>query len=130
MANQETPVEVTTIAPVIVPTMPVTEAVIQPEGTVINIEAEPTYLELTAIQEVLSKSNLPQIAKDKLAKGRYQTVSEVDAVVKGETEYLKEIRGSGRPFGQGVSTPVEQHPQTIADYDTRISEIISKYTNK
>ena len=128
MTNQTPPVEVSTTTPAVVTTAPVVETTTLPaEGTVINIEAGPTYLESTAIQEVLSKSNLPQIAKDRLAKGRYQTVSEVDAAVKEELAYLAELRGSGRPFGQGASTPVEQQPQTPAEYDARISAIIEKY---
>ena len=136
MTNQTPAVEVTTttITPVIEATAPIEEttvtttSIVQPEGTVINIEAEPTYLESTAIQEILGKSNLPQVAKDKLAKGRYQKIEEVETAVKEETEYLKEIRGSGRPFGQGNSSP--QKPQTPAEYDTAISEIIKKYTAK
>lgn len=135
MTNQTSLVEVTTttITPVIETTTPIAETVTtapaaKPEGTVITIEAEPTYLESTAIQEVLGKSNLPQVAKDKLAKGRYQKIEEVEAAVKEESDYVKELRGSGRPFAQGNSNP--QAPQTQADYDTRISEIIKQYTSK
>jgi hypothetical protein len=85
------------------------------------------YLESPAVQEVLNKSNLPQIAKDKLAKGRYTKLEEVEAAVKAESDYLKEIRGSGRPFGQGNSNPVDQKPKSQAEYNARIEEIIKRH---
>jgi hypothetical protein len=99
---------------------------VEEEGTVITIETQPAviYLESTAIQEILGKATLPQATKDRLAKGRYQKIEEVDAAVKEALEEVKEIRGSGRPFAQGTSSPTK--PQSA---DT-IAEIIHKYIPK
>ena len=55
------------------------------------------------IEKLLSESELPQEAQERLAGAEYEDESALRQAVLAEVEYVKTLTGSGQPFGQGPS---------------------------
>ena len=83
----------------------------------------PTYLAKAEVKALLEASSLPQAAQKRLAEAEYQDGVEVQAAIAAEVEYLKTITGSGKPFGQGSSQPLEAQRISEADVQKRFDAI-------
>ncbi len=54
------------------------------------------------------KAGVPEAVIARVAEREYETTEAIDEAVAAEVAYLKEVTGSGRPFGQDEGTPAGQ----------------------
>ena len=122
MADQNK-VEVKTNPPVTETVAPVAEAVTTPAP------AEPTRLsevEVTALLE--AEKRLPAASRARLAEGQYKDGEAVKAIITKELAYLKDLLGSGQPFGLGAPKQPEKSPtDRIAEADAALDKVNKKY---
>lgn len=78
---------------------------------------EPELLDKEAVETVLAEAKLPQVVKEWVAEGTYADEAQLQEAVKKAVERVKKLTGSGEPFGQGGSAPVEPQGMTEAEYD-------------
>ena len=74
---------------------------------------EPTVLEKQAVQEALGKTRLPAASQVRLSEQEYQTEDELTGAIAAEVEYVKELRGDGKPFAQGSTSVPKQTPEQV-----------------
>jgi len=109
-------------APVIEPvqeTEPVTEPVI-----ITETEAKP--LDAAQVSEVLNTSNLPEHARELLARIAWKNANELQEAVASEREHIKALTGSGRPFGMAESGATTK-PVDLLLVEKRKNDVIEKY---
>lgn len=98
------------------------------QETVAEVEdAEPEYLSEANVESTLAKSKLPEISVNRLAKIQYLTEAELQKAIEAESDYIKQLIGSGEPRGLGETVPVEEHitaEQLAEDHKKRIDAII------
>ena len=82
-----------------------------------------TYLAEAEVKSLLEASSLPKAAQERLATGEYLDEAKVKGAIAFETRYLKEITGSGKPFGQGGAKPPEETRISEADVQKRFDAI-------
>lgn len=91
-----------------------------------NINPKPEFLSEEKVKAVLAESNLPAAAIEWLVEGQYANEAQLDGAVEKAVQRIKTITGSGRVFGQGASTTVEQETSE-ADYDEGYAAIAERY---
>jgi hypothetical protein len=81
-----------------------------------------------AISAALEATNLPAAAKAKLTAGVYVSEASLKAAIGQETEYVKALTGSGKPFAQGPSRgPDAGKAMTEAEYATAMDGILGRH---
>ena len=100
-----------------------------PEDAVIPPAAVPApVLTADAISAALEATNLPAAAKAKLTAGVYVSEASLKAAIGQETEYVKALTGSGKPFAQGPSNgPDAGKAMTEAEYATAMDGILGRH---
>ncbi len=64
-------------------------------------EEQPELLEVSAVKDILSETDLPDYAQTRLAySGRFMSAEEVKEAAEAELQYIKTVTRSGQPFGQ------------------------------
>lgn len=86
-------------------------------------KTEAHVLSEDAVASILSESNLPDPAKERLTGAEYEDEGAVEAAVQREVDYLKEITGSGEPFAQGQTQPPAEKRIGEADLQKRFDAI-------
>lgn len=74
----------------------------------------PTLLSREEIQAALKKTNLPSASILELAFGEYDSIDALNAVIGAEIKRIKEISGSGRPFGLGENAAPDTANQPVS----------------
>lgn len=87
---------------------------------------EPVFLAEADVKQTLAATNLPQVARDRLATTRYADDKQLREAITAEVDFVKKLTESGAPFGQGATQPV---PTTVseADHAARLDAIDRKY---
>ena len=81
-----------------------------------------------AISAVLEATNLPAAAKARLTAGAYADEATLKAAIGQETEYVKALTGSGKPFAQGPSSgPDVGKRMNEAEYGTAMDGILKRH---
>jgi hypothetical protein len=81
-----------------------------------------------AISAVLEATHLPAAAKAKLVTGTYVSEASLKAAIGQETEYVKALTGSGKPFAQGPSRgPDAGKAMTEAEYAAAMDGILGRH---
>lgn len=73
--------------------------------------------------QIIEASTLPATAKKRLTGQKYETEQAVVNAVVAEVAYLKEITGSGKVFGQGISAEPTEQRLSEADLQKRLDEV-------
>lgn len=76
-----------------------------PDATPAAPAPEPASLEPKAVKDELAKSTLPEASQERLAGGKYANLSELQKAIETEIAYVKQLTGSGKPFGMGETAP-------------------------
>jgi len=76
----------------------------------------------------LKERKVKPVIANRLATGLYENQQELEKAVAAEVAYLKEVTGSGRPFGVGVSESANK-PQSVSvtERNERLSAINKKH---
>lgn len=83
------------------------------------------FLEISEVKEALGKTNLPDASRARLSEADYQSEDELSDAIKAEVVYVKELTGSGKPFGQGTSESGERpRKEVLKEKDDRFDEIM------
>lgn len=83
------------------------------------------FLEISEVKEALGRTNLPDASKARLSEADYQSEDDLSDAIKAEVVYVKELTGSGKPFGQGTSEPGEKsRKEILKEKDERFGEIM------
>ena len=75
------------------------------------------------VAERLGETNLPKASKARLSERGYADEAELEAAVEAEIAYVKEITGSGKPFGMSGG-PQSQEPPTEEQGEKRFNRIM------
>ena len=87
----------------------------------------PASLEPEKVQELVAATSLPDVSKAKLSEAEYADEDAVEAAIKAEVAYIKELTGSGKPFAQGAGSAPEQHkPRTAEEADADWNRILTE----
>jgi len=90
-------------------------------------ETPPAMLASEKVQQIVGESKLPDASKARLSEGEYADEGSVEEAIKAEVAYIKEITGSGRPFGQGAADPPPaQTPRTAEEADADFKRILAE----
>lgn len=89
----------------------------------------PVYLGEVEIRDALSKVRLPGDTLLTLAFGKYETVQVLQDAIQAEVKRLKEVSGSGRPFGLGESAaaPDTSKPVSRLSIEETMDKINSRF---
>lgn len=87
-------------------------------------EQEATALSEAEIKAILAESNLPAVAKNRMAQARFENEEAVREAITREIAYLKEVTGSGKPFAQGTSSEPEPAQMSEAERTEAFNEIM------
>jgi hypothetical protein len=90
-------------------------------------QQEVTYLAESEVKAALEASRLPQQAIGRLAEGQYLDTEALKTTIEAERAYIKELTGSGRPFAQGDTAPVDA-TMSEADYDAEYDDIMKRHS--
>ncbi|MFA5323883.1 MAG: hypothetical protein WC373_14525, partial [Smithella sp.] len=74
-----------------------------------------------------SASRLPVISQQRLAEKSYFDLSELTTAITSETDYIKSVSGSGKPFGLSESESPTPKQVDIAEINRRKDEVNKKY---
>jgi hypothetical protein len=92
--------------------------------------AQPTTLEKEAVAAALAESNLPIAFKAALAQVQYADDAALKEAIAQAVKEVKALTGSGQPFAQGASQPVEATPLGEAEIEekrkTRFNAIMAE----
>ena len=90
---------------------------------------EVTMLEGEQVQALLSETNLPSVAKARVAEGEYRSEDEAKTAIQAEVDYVKELTGSGEVFSQGPSEPPDEKREVMseAEYRKQYNAIMVKH---
>lgn len=89
---------------------------------------EVTMLEGEKVTALLSETNLPSAAKERVAEREYHSEDEAKVAIQAEVEYVKELTGSGEVFDQGESEPVDSKPvMSEAEYQKQYDAIMVRH---
>lgn len=105
------------------------EDVTPPKDAVTPAEPEAApALTAEAISAALEATNLPAVAKARLAAAGFTDQASLKAAIGQETEYVKALTGSGKPFAQGPSRgPDAGKAMTEAEYATAMDGILGRH---
>ena len=93
-----------------------------------EITPEVTMLEGEQVQALLSETNLPSAAKNRVAEKEYRSEDEAKTAIQAEVDYVKELTGSGAVFDQGPSTPPDEKPtMSEAEYEKQYNAIMIRH---
>jgi hypothetical protein len=93
-----------------------------------EITPEVTMLEGEQIQALLSETNLPSAAKNRVAEKEYRSEDEAKTAIQAEVDYVKEITGSGAVFDQGPSTPPDEKAvMSESEFNKRYNTILIRH---
>ena len=88
---------------------------------------EPAMLDQEQVKQIVGESNLPDASKARLSETAYADEGSVEAAIKAEIAYVKELTGSGKPFAQGAGDPVPEHkPRTVEEADADFKRILAE----
>jgi hypothetical protein len=101
----------------------------QPTETVQTAETqpEPVVLSEAEVQTALKETKLPDVSREKLAKGQYADAAELQTAVVAEAEYVAALTGAGRPVGMVQPAQPAQQPSDGQAYQARLDEIDKRY---
>jgi hypothetical protein len=88
-------------------------------------EAAPAVLAAAEAVKLLTEANLPEPARVRLEGMTWKDAKELQEAVAKEREYIKQLTGSGRPFGMAESAPKPENTAELVE--KRKDEVISKY---
>ena len=81
----------------------------EPTGEPVGESApEPESLAEAEVEAALAETNLPGVFKTALSKGEYANADVLKAAIADAIAEVKALTGSGQPFGQGVTQPIEE----------------------
>lgn len=99
-----------------------------PEAEEEPTEAAPQFMGEAEVVAFLKERKVKPVIANRLASGLYENQQELEEAVAAEVAYLKEVTGSGRPFGVGVSESAnEPRSISVAERDEKLSAINKKY---
>lgn len=95
-------------------------------------ESLPVSLERAAVVELLNETNLPEISKNRLLTGRYESAEEVQEVIKAEIAYIKELTGSGKVTSLGAGSQPVNSPLSVSmeEINRRKDAVNQKYIGR
>jgi hypothetical protein len=106
------------------------EAVLVAEGKVDPSPAPVTLLEAAMVEAKLAETKLPGAFKTALALGEYADDAALTEAIAQAVKEVKAITGSGQPFAQGTSQPVDAVPLSEAEIEekrkTRFNQIMAQ----
>ena len=130
LAESEVPVDEKEIEKVVPQEeTPAEEPVIEAEAEAVIIkeqEVDEEPLAAEVVKEVLAASNLPKPSLKRLSEGTYEDTEALEAAIAYEVSYIKELSGSGKPFGLSESDN-EPKPVSVEELNTRKDEVNKKY---
>jgi len=90
---------------------------------------DPVYLGEAEVRAALAKTRLPAESLLALAFGKWETAGALEAAIAAEVKRLKEISGSGRPFGLGESAaaPDSTRPASRSKIEETMDKINSRF---
>lgn len=107
------------------------EAPPEPVETVESVEESEEIVKLSEVEirDVIDKSRLPQVSKDRLSSSEYTSLQELETAVSAEVEYVKTLTGSGKPLGLGSSQAPSDGSirMSEADYTKAYADIAARY---
>lgn len=89
-------------------------------------ETEVVTLAESEVETALEATNLPGAFKTALSKSEYVSQEVLQEAIKGAVAEVKKLTGSGQPFGQGGTQPVEDAPLSEADKVKRFNDIMAE----
>jgi len=89
-------------------------------------ETEVVTLAESEVETALEATNLPGAFKTALSKSEYVSPEALQEAIKGAVAEVKKLTGSGQPFGQGGTQPVEDAPLSEADKVKRFNDIMAE----
>ena len=97
-----------------------------PSGTlpVVITEEKPIPLSGDEVMAVLGEYNLPAVVSNRLVGKTFYTVHQVKETIQSEIEYLKQVTGSGSPFGLAES---KTQPVSLEEINRRKDAVNKKY---
>lgn len=106
-----------------------TEPETTPEAPAESQPAAPVFLGEVEIRAALEKTSLPAASVLALVFGKYETALALQEAIQAEVKRLKEISGSGRPFGLGESAAAPDTSKFVsrASIEETMDKINSKF---
>lgn len=89
---------------------------------------EPVCLSESEVTALLEKANLPKAAKERLAAEQFESAEALEKRIAAEVQYIKEVSGSGRPFGLAAA-PVN-NTADLAEVEKRKDAVNKKYLGR
>jgi len=96
------------------------------EAILAEAKQEPKFLAEAEIKELLEASRLPRQAQERLTEAKYLDTEALKSAIESERQYIKEITGSGKPFAQGDTAPVDA-TMSEADFNAEYDDILRRH---
>jgi len=87
----------------------------------------PVVLPVERVSEILTGTRLPKPAQARLSAQAWADETALAEAVENEIAYLKEITGSGKPFGLGESAAAQPARMSETDRLSALDEIDRRY---
>lgn len=100
------------------------EIVVEESENAESVKITEQALEQDKVMAEIAKSNLPNIARERLVSRQYKDLSELQLAVQAEIEYIKAMTNSGRPFAERTQSINEQEQ---LPHTERVDAIIKRY---
>jgi hypothetical protein len=78
-------------------------------------EPKPEHLAEAEVEATLAETNLPKAFKAALGKGEYADADVLKAAIAEAVAEVKELTGSGQPFGQGNTEPTQPSEEDMEE---------------
>lgn len=79
------------------------------------------------VKTILAASKLPKASQNRMSERTFETREQLSEAITAEIEYIKEISGSGKPFGMSESESTAPKPVNMAEVEKRKDEVNQKH---
>jgi len=97
----------------------------------VNQETQPNEptpkMEAGEVEKVLQASRLPEPSRVRLAESEYADANELNGAIAKESEYIKELTGSGLPFGMTDAKKPLPATTDLAEVEKKKNEVARKW---
>ena len=90
-------------------------------------DAAPQPLAEARVKEIVGKSNLPQVSRDRLVGLTWADEAALQKALEAEVDYVKELTKAGQPFAQGGSAAPQQQTMSEEEYGKKYSDILARH---
>lgn len=89
-------------------------------------QTEPVLLAEADVKATLAKTQLPAASQKRLAEAQYKDAAALDAAVKAEVAYLKEVTQSGKPLVPQSQAQNGDRPKTLAETNKTVDDLLTR----